>query len=110
MFISYKYKNYLAKKDGKYTLEYEITDSEFRTVLGVVDTEGVATYATDAAIAVIREYSKRNLNVAANLAIAFVWCNKKYPVWSIQQMIDYNKYNPLFKQYKEDLQKYLVLL
>jgi hypothetical protein len=61
--------------------------------------------------AVIQEYSKRNLNVAANLAMAFVWLNKKYPWSSVEGIIDYNKkHNPLFLQYEEDLQKYLVLL
>jgi hypothetical protein len=107
MFVSYNYKKYNGYKDGKHTWKYELTDSEFGTVLGNGIWDGVAA---EISVAVIQEYSKRNLNVAANLALAFVWISKQYPDWSIQQMIDYNKYNPLFKQYEEDLQKYLMLL
>jgi hypothetical protein len=106
MFISYKAK-YLGIKDDKDTWGYELMDSEFGMVSGTV----VDTSMVEAVIAVIQEYSKRNLNVAANLAIALVWYSKQNPYWSIQEMIYYNKeYNPLFPPYEEDLQKYLVLL
>ena len=106
MFQSYKYTKYLGYKDGKSHWEYELTDSDFGTISGVVI--GVELGVE---IAVIQEYSKRKLNVAKNLMLAFVWCNKKYPNRSIQQIIDYNKkYNPLFAQYEEDLQKYLPLI
>jgi hypothetical protein len=102
MFQSYKYKNALFSKDGKYHWEYELTDSKFGTVSGICSNIGEA---------VIKEYSKRNLNVAANLALAFVWLNKNYPYWSIQLIIDYNKnHYPPFSQYEKALQKYLVLL
>ena len=104
MFQSYKYVKYLDYKDGKHSWEYELTDSDFGTISGV----GVEVVV---GVAVIQEYSKRKLNVAANLALAFVWHNKQNPAWSIQQLIDYNKkYNPLFAQYEEDIQKYLPLL
>jgi hypothetical protein len=86
-----------------------LTDSEFGTVSGII----VGMFATlvEIAIAVIQEYSKRKLNVAANLIRVFIWMHRKYPYWSIQQMMVYNKrYNPLFQQYEEDVQKYLVLL
>jgi hypothetical protein len=106
MFISYQYK-YLGYKDGKHTWEYELTDSEFGTFLGI----GRYGDIIEIAVAVIQEYSKRNLNVAANLALFIIWWQKKYPDWSIQLIIDYNKKrNPLFSQYEENLQKYLVLL
>ena len=111
MFQSYKYIKYLGEKDGKHSWEYELVDSEFRTVSGVVVYVVVGDVEVAVAIAVIQEYSKRNLNVGKNLMLAFVWCNKQYPNWSIQQTIDHNKkYNPLFSQYEEDLQKYLLLL
>ena len=65
----------------------------------------------DVGVAVIQEYSQRNLNVAKNLMLSFVWYNKQNPYCSIQKIIDSNKkYNPLFPQYEEDLQKYLLLL
>ena len=108
MFQSYKYIKYLGKKDDKYPCEYELTDSDFGTISGVDDEIGVGI---GVGVAVIQEYSKRKLNVAKNLMLAFVWHNKKYPYYSIQQMIDNNKkYNPLFSQYEEDLQKYLPLI
>ena len=110
MFQSYKHTKYLGKKDGKHSWEYELTDSDFGTVSGVGIWVGVMV-GVAVGIAVIQEYSKRNLNVGKNLMLAFVWHNKKYHYWSIQQLIDYNKkYNPLFSQYEEDLQKYLTLI
>jgi hypothetical protein len=112
MFISFNYKGYLGCKDSKNSWEYELTDSEFGTVFGVVnipkDAPGINL---EMSMAVIQEYDKRNLNIAANLAIAFVWFNKKYPNWSIQMMIDHSKqHDPIFPQYEKDIQKYLVLL
>jgi hypothetical protein len=102
MFVSYKPNRYI--KDGFHYFEYEITDSEFGTVSG----NGVGLMIVTA---VIQEYSKRNLNVAANLALAFVWWLEQNPSWSIQQIINGSKiYNPPFSQYEKDLQKYLVLL
>ena len=111
MFQSYTYKEYLGKKDGKYSWEYELTDSEFGTVSGVEVGVVVGGSEVDVGIAVIQEYSQRNLNVAKNLMLSFIWNNKQYPYYSIQQIIDFNKkYNPLFPPYEEDLQKYLLLL
>ena len=113
MFQSYTYKEYFGKKYGKYSFEYDLTDSDFGTVSGVgVEVGGNGWVEIDVGVAVIHEYSKRNLNVGKNLVLAFVWYSKLYPDWgSIQQMIERNKkYNPLFQQYEEDLQKYLLLL
>ena len=106
MFQSYKFIKHLKDKNDKWSFEYELVDSEFGTVSGVGDWVWVAF-----GIAVIQEYSKRKLNVGKNLMLSFVWYNKLYPYWSIQQIIDSNKkYNPLFSQYEEDLQKYLPIL
>ena len=109
MFQSYTYTNYI--RNGNYSYKYELVDSEFGTVSGVCG--GVGVWAeVGVGIAVIQEYSKRKLNVGKNLVLAFVWYSKLYPDWwSIQQMIERNKkYNPLFSQYEEDIQKYLLLL
>jgi hypothetical protein len=108
MFQSYICKS-LTYKDCKHIWKYELTDSEFGTVagIGVITIVGVIEFE----IAVIQEYSKRNLNVAANLALAFLWYNKQHSYWSVQKLIDHNKiYNSLFSRYEKDLQKYLVLL
>ena len=112
MFQSYKTTNYLDTKDGKYSWEYELTDSDFGTISGVGVVVGVVVeVGVGVAVAVIQEYSKRKLNVAKNLMLAFVWHNKLYPWCSIQQLIDFNKkHNPFFPQYEEDLQKYLILM
>ena len=108
MFQSYKYIRHLGYKDGKHSWEYELTDSDFGTVSGV-GVEGGS--GVDAGVAVIQEYSKRKLNVAKNLMLSFSWWHKQYPYYSIQQIIDYNKkYNLLFSQYEEDLQKHLLLI
>jgi hypothetical protein len=110
MFQSHKYTEYITSRDGKYFSKYELTDSEFGTVFGEIAVEvwGGNMQFFDT---VIQEYSKRNLNVAANLIRAFVWYNKLHPYWSIQQLIDHNKRrNPLFLPHEKDLQKYLVLL
>jgi hypothetical protein len=112
MFISYKYKQYLSFENNKLSWQYEIIDSELGTVSG----SGVAVSnpyfdGTGVIVAVIQEYGKRNLNVPANLAVAFNWYCKKCPIWSIQDIVDYNKtYNPPFPQYEKDVQKYLLLL
>ena len=116
MFQSYTYKEYLGYKDGNHSFEYELVDSEFGTVSGVVVGDGPPIAYTNynrvgVGVAVIQEYSKRKLNVGKNLMLAFIWYNKQHPYYSIQKMIDYNKKrNPLFSQYEEDLQKYLLLL
>ena len=123
MFQSYKFIKSLEYKNGKSSWEYELTDSDFGTISGVgvevmvavgvgveVEVGGNGWVEIDVAIAVIQEYSKRKLNVGKNLMLAFVWYNKLNPWYSIQQMIDFNKkYNPLFSQYEEDLQKYLPM-
>jgi hypothetical protein len=107
MFQSYKIGNYLGKKDDYW--EYELTDNEFGIVVGVHNS--CVLYGCGVCSAVIQEYGKRNLNVAANIALALVWGQKQYFDWFIQQIIDDNKeYNQLFQQYEKDIQKYLTLL
>jgi hypothetical protein len=109
MFQSCKYKIYLGEKDGAHSWEHELTDSEFGTVfVKVVAGKYGSNRLVDTVTLIIQEYGKRNLNVAANLVLAFVWLNKQYPNWSIKEMInDSKKKNPLLTPYEEDLQKYL---
>jgi hypothetical protein len=108
MFQSYT-ERYLKSRSKKYcTYEYKLTDSEFGTVSGIVKTNQIIHGIIETVV--IREYGKRKLNVAANLVLAFVWCSKLYNL-PLLDIIDWNKkYNPLFKPYEEDIQKYLVLL
>ena len=109
MLIDIDYKRYLGydEKTKMHSCEFELTDGEFGSVVGV----GVGSAAGSAwAGAVIAEYSKRNLNVAANLMKLLLLYQKRYG-YSIQQYIEWwMLYQPLFPQYKEKLEKYLVLI
>lgn len=60
-------------------------------------------------------YEKRGMNVAANMAIAFKWLiqtrqniNQNL---NINDIIEHNeKDNTLYAKYKEDIEKYLILI
>jgi hypothetical protein len=87
--------------------EYELTDSKFGIVSGI---EVESSFGVEFGVTIIKEYSKRNMNVAANLMKAFIWQHEQYD-WPLHEIIDCNKkYNPHFLPYEKDLQKYLVLL
>ena len=112
MFQSSEYQKYLgydaATKEYRY--QYKIIDSDFEEVVVAVGVEVVVVVEVGVA-AVIDTYEKRNLNVAANLMKTILYLHKKYPYYSIQEIIEDNrKYNPKFAQYEEDLNKYLCLL
>jgi hypothetical protein len=110
MFQSYAVCRYLGIQNGKYSFKYELIDSEFGFVSDIASVDTFNTWVSTTSV-VIQEYSRRNMDVASNLMRVFIWHNKLYPNYSIQRLIDYNKqYNPLFLQYEEDLQKYIVLL
>ena len=118
MFLSCEYRGYEGYdlKTNEYRWRYKIIDSEWEAE---GEAEGVAVAVivdvpvdvhVDVGIAVIQEYSKRELPVAANLIRAFQWCCSKYG-FSIQQIIDWNKqYNPQYKQYEEEVNRYLTLI
>jgi hypothetical protein len=121
-FQSYEFVKYLGydQKTNEYRYEYKIIDDDW---VGVTVGQGVSAAVGDAVavgVAVIQEYSKRglpvsgglraNASVAANLVRAFQWYSQNYG-YSIEQIIAWNKqYSPKFKQYEEDIEKYLVLL
>jgi hypothetical protein len=86
----------------QYEYEYELIDSDFRCV-------GVAVGVS--AVIVIQEYSKRKLNVAANLIRCFKYQEKKFG-WPIsEQIARAEKYQPAFTpELKADLAKYLTIL
>jgi hypothetical protein len=95
-----------------YQYEYELTDSDFGKVVAVVVAGGVAG-ATVLAVAgvVIQEYSKRKLNVAANLFRCFRHQEKKYGYSIAQQIAWAEEWQPLFTpQIKAELDKYLILI
>jgi hypothetical protein len=109
MFQSIKYLRHLGynaatKLNNSY--EFELTDSDFTCIVVVG-----ADILVAAVGAVIREYGKRNLNVAANLLLYFRWCEKEYGN-SIAEQINWAGRNQLLftPELKEQLQKYMVLL
>src|SRR5580698_6443195 len=94
---------------------YIITDSDFG-VVDVIVAENKRFWdlregALERQTAIIQEYSKRKLNVAANLALFFCWHKKIYGYSIAQQIAWAEKYQPLFTpELKADLQKYLTLI
>ena len=113
MFISYTYKKYIGydKETELHSYEYELTDSEFGTVSGTVAVAGGgAGVGAGVGAAVINEYEKRNLPVAANLMKVILFIHKKYG-WPVNKVIELSKrYNPKFPKYEKDIEKYLTLL
>jgi hypothetical protein len=100
-----KYLGYDYKTD-EYRYEYKIVDDDW-IAFGVAVEVWVEVVI---GAAVIQEYSKRDLPIATNLVRAFQWYSQKCG-YSIEQIIAWNKqHNPKFKQYEEDIEKYLVLL
>jgi hypothetical protein len=123
MFQSLTYTKYLGydEKTMLHSYEYDLTDSDFScfscVVSGVVFRSAVAVgvgvvfRSVFAVAAVIQEYSKRNLNVAANLLLYFRWSEKQYGYSIADQIEQAEQFQPLFTpQLKADLQKYLLLL
>ena len=110
MFLSYEYDGAVPydPKTDEYRWKFKIIDSEWEVVVVVVDQDHIVEVA--AAVAVIQEYSKRELPVAANLIRAFQFISFRYG-YSIQTIIDWNKQlSPQYKQYEEEVGKLLVLL
>jgi hypothetical protein len=108
MFKSYAYIKYLGhdQKTNEYRHGYKIVDDDW-IAFGVGVEVGVAV---GIGAAVIQEYSKRDLPIATNLVRAFQWYSQKCG-YSIEQIIAWNKqHNPLYKDYEQDIERYLVLL
>jgi hypothetical protein len=115
MLQSSEYKRFLGYNAATklYEHEYDLIDSDFRCVV-VAITDPLAHAAGEAVEApgsVIQEYSKRKLNVAANLVRCFKYQEKIYG-WTIAQQIEWaEKWQPLFTpELKAELDKYLTLL
>ena len=117
MFQSYKYIKYLGydKAKNEHSHQYKIIDSDFEDVgvgVGVgVEVGGEVGVGVEVEVAVIDTYEKRNLPVAKNLMLAIFYTNKKYPYYSVQQIIEANRnYNNKFAKYEQELNKYLCLV
>ena len=103
MFQSYEFQDYLGhdpKKDKYGISQFKIIDSDFEEV-AVVDCLWAAIGLW---IAIIETYEKRNLNVAANLVLAFLHYHKVYPDSPLMSVIDFNKgKNPKFAKYEKEV-------
>jgi len=110
MLIDIQFKRYLGynKKTKLYSYEFELTDGEFGSVVGVGAAREAAAGA--GAAEVIAEYSKRNLNVAANL-VKLLLLYKRRNGWEIAEQIEWwQKRQPLFTtELKTKLDKLLLL-
>jgi hypothetical protein len=111
MFLSSKLNGYYPELSGKYyCFRHKIIDTDFgeASVAVKISTPNIPI---EIGMAVIQEYSKRKLNVAANFALFLVWWQKQNTFITVHELIEANKkYNPLFPRYEKDLQKYLMLL
>jgi|ERR1700722_7156215 len=93
---------------------YIITDSDFG-VVDVIVAENKRFWdlregALERQTAIIREYSKRKLNVAANLVMYFRFYEKHFGIsvaTQMQWLLHQELYTP---ELKADLQKYLTLI
>jgi hypothetical protein len=112
MFQSIEYKRSLGYNAATklYEIEFELTDSDFSCVAA----EGAiweARLVAASADVVIREYSKRKLNVAANLVRCLQFQEKKYGYSITDQIVWAERYQHQFTpELKADLDKYLILV
>ena len=111
MFQSYAFIDYnrYNLRTNEYSWRYKIVDTEFEEV-GVAVAGGDGAGKKEDVVAVIDTYSNRGLPVVPNLIIAFQWYSGKCG-YSLEQLIAWQlQYNPQYKQYEEEIERYLVLL
>lgn len=137
MFKSYEYIDYIANNYGteEQYWKYKIMDDTFEDIsiahidnysiqfrvkrILLTDKQSNSRYipnlrrsAIEISVAVITTYSKKkDVSIGANLMLAFQWYCKKYGRTTIEEIIGWNKkYNSLYKNYEEEVDKYLLLL
>jgi hypothetical protein len=111
--------SYLTADGGGLNFEvlFELIDDDFQeNCLGfepddiALSESGITAESVSGCNAVIRLYENKNLNVSANIIYFFNFIINKYKC-SIKEQIEWNiKYNTLFPKYKEEIEKYLLLL
>lgn len=87
------------------TYSYELVDSDFRE-RGRVK---VSLPWIEIVDAIVDIYDKRKLNVAVNIAYALNWYNRDFGHLLVAMIAD-NKDNPNYLKYKEQIEKYMVLI
>jgi hypothetical protein len=116
MFKSIQDIKYLGydKETELYSYLFKIEDEDFEEeITGALGDRAAHTRDIVGVRAVIKTYSKRNLNVSKNLLLLFMFYEKEYgkKYYSIEKQIENcMKYQPLFQKYKEEVEKYLTLV
>ena len=95
--------------DGTYVgYTYVVNDDQFTVKQVMPWIDGII--GVQPAAAIIEAYSRRNLPVVPNLLRMFVMEQKNWRM-SIADMIARNKrFNPKWKDYEKDIEKYLSLM
>ena len=109
MFVNYKIVYpYTTIADIDFFIEIEIDDSEFKTCIPVKFTKDMGL---DIVGSFVSLYESRGLNVAANLAKLFDFLWGRYDNGDPKELFErVCKLNPGFARYKEEVEKYLLLL
>lgn len=106
MFESYSIIDHRFYRDNKELYNVEIIDSSFKAeVVAEFDENGLNIMSP-----IISLYKSKGLNVAANVAKAYVYMSKRFnlePKAFLERMIKINKD---IAPYKEDIDKYLAIL
>ena len=112
MFHSLSFLDYIGfdKKTRLYDYQYELMDTDFGNAV-LCGTHHIGSISILAAEGIIREYAKRELNVAANLILFFRWYEMHYSISIAVQIERLKKYLPIFTpELKTDVDKYLALV
>jgi len=96
-------------KTDQFRYEVTIVDDDFIEVAAATTSYSTAAHHGAAGAALIDIYSRRNLNVAGNLALLMQYIEHKW-VWSdIKWQIEwYQKYIPEYQKYHDQVMGYLA--
>lgn len=110
MFKEYKIISCLDYDDNnlnKYKYLVEIVDDDFEETIIVSGTEPVPNALI--ANAIIKIYSKKQLNVAYNLTLLVINWKCKFTFWTISEIIEHiKKHNPEFTDYYNYVKQLLL--
>jgi len=104
----YIYLGYDSKTD-QFRYETTIVDDDFTEIV-------IAAASADAIRAVVRAavlidvYSRRNLNVAGNLALLMQYVENKLWMDIKQQIEEYQKFVPAYPKYHDQVMDYLIFM
>jgi hypothetical protein len=106
MFVSFSWLS-SVQHNGVEKYNYRIVDTDF-THIGIVD-RCDPSIEMIMIISVIDTYELKELNVAINIIYALKYYSKEYNT-DTQYILDYVANNKKYLQYKDQVEKYLLLL